>query len=181
MVQTAEVRFESDSTFPQDWPCQRRIFVQRQVRAGAVVVVGISPEHVAQMSHVENNKMVQALSSDRSDQALDVTVLPRRPRGRGAISDTHCSDPSLEYLSVDAVAVSDEVFGRRVPRKGLRDLAGDPISRRIGGDRDMNQPTPVMAQDDEAEQQFEGRGGNHEDIDRGNAVGVVSQKGLPRL
>jgi hypothetical protein len=45
----------------------------------------------------------------------------------------------------------------------------------------MNQPTPVMAQYDEAEQQSEGCGGNHEEIDRGNAGGVVSQKGLPRL
>ncbi len=37
-----------------------------------------------------------------------------------------------------------------------------------------------MAQDHEAEQQSEGRGGNHGGIDRGNALGVVSQKALPR-
>ena len=45
----------------------------------------------------------------------------------------------------------------------------------------MNQATPVMAQDDQAEQQFEGHGGDHEEIDRGNAIGVASQEGLPRL
>ena len=98
------------------------------MRARAVIVVGISPEHAAQMRLAENEQMVQTFSSDRSDQSLDVSVLPRRPRGYGAIPDAHCPDPSLEYLSVDAVAVSDEVFGRRVPRKGLRDLAGDPIA-----------------------------------------------------
>ncbi len=63
----------------------------------------------------------------------------------------------------------------------ISDLAGDPIGRRIGGHSDMNQPTSVMAQDDKAEQQFEGCCGNHEEIDRGNAIGVVSQKRLPRL
>ena len=40
----------------------------------------------------------------------------------------------------------------------------------------MNQPASVMAEDDEAEQQFESCGGNHEEIDRGDAIGVVSQK-----
>ena len=119
--------------------------------------------------------------SDRTDQSLDVFVLPRRPRRYGAIPDAHCPDPSPEDLPVGAIAISDEVSGRRVPRKGLRDLASDPVGRRIGGDSDVSQPTPIMAQDDEAEQQFEGCRGNHEEIDRGNAIGVVSQKGLPRL
>lgn len=38
-----------------------------------------------------------------------------------------------------------------------------------------------MAQDDEAEQQSEGRRGDQEEIDRGDAIGVVSRKGLPGL
>ena len=79
------------------------------MRAGAVVVVGISPEHAAQMRLAKNNQMVQTFSSDRSDQALDMSILPRRPRRYGAIPDAHCPDPSPEYLSVGAIPISDDV------------------------------------------------------------------------
>lgn len=55
MVQTAKVRYGSDMALPQDGPCQRRIFVQRQVRADAVVVVGVGAEQVPQMRLVEDD------------------------------------------------------------------------------------------------------------------------------
>jgi len=150
-------------------------------RAGAVVVVGISVEPAAQMRLAKDDHVIQALSSDRSDRSLDVPVLPRRPGCRRSVSDTHGSEASPEDLSVDAIVVANELSGRRIPRKGLQNLAGDRIRRRASGDSDVNQPTPVMAQDDEAEQQFKGRRGNHEEVDRGNAIGVVSKEGHPRL
>jgi len=127
------------------------------------------------MRLAKDDHVIQALSSDRSDQSLDVPVLPRRPGCHRSVSNTHGSEASPEDLSVGTIAVANEVSGRRFPTEGLRDLAGDPIRRRTGGDSDVNQPTPVVAQDDEAEQQFKGRRGNHEEIDRCNANGVVSQ------
>jgi hypothetical protein len=44
MVQTTEVGYGSDPAFPCDWPSQRRIFVQRQMGAGTIVIVGIGAE-----------------------------------------------------------------------------------------------------------------------------------------
>lgn len=46
-MRTVEVTYEPDPAFPQNWPCQRRIFAQRQVRAAAVVVVGLGAKHAA--------------------------------------------------------------------------------------------------------------------------------------
>ncbi len=92
------------------------------MRAGTVVVVGIDPENAAQVLHVENNKMVQALSSDRSDQALDMSILSRRTRSRGAIAYAHRSEPAPEHLAVGAVPIPDEISGGCVPRKGLGNL-----------------------------------------------------------
>ena len=40
---------------------------------------------------------------------------------------------------------------RVVPRKGLEDLASDPIRRRTGGDSDENQLAPSMAYDEQPE------------------------------
>ncbi len=78
MVETTEVRYGSDPAFPQNWPCQWRIFAQRQMSAGTVVVIGVGPEHAAQMRLAENDQMVQTFPSDRSDQPLNVGVLPGR-------------------------------------------------------------------------------------------------------
>ena len=44
--------------------------------SGAVVIVGIGPEHAVQMRFAKDDYVVQAFSSDRSDQALNVAVLP---------------------------------------------------------------------------------------------------------
>jgi len=77
IVQTAEVRDEFDPSTSLDLPREWAIFAQRQVRSGAVVVVAISSEHAAQMRFADNDQMVQAFSSDRSDQSLNVAVLPR--------------------------------------------------------------------------------------------------------
>ena len=49
MIETTEVTCGSDLAFPQNWPCQWHIFVQRQVSAGVIVVVGVGAKHAAQM------------------------------------------------------------------------------------------------------------------------------------
>ncbi len=64
MVEATEVRYGSDPAFPQNWPCQWRIFVQRQMSAGAVVVVCIGAKHATQMRLAENDQMVQTFLSD---------------------------------------------------------------------------------------------------------------------
>ena len=151
MVETTEVRYGSDPAFPQNWPCQWRIFAQRQVSAGTVVVIGVGPEHAAQMCLADNDQMVQTFPSDRSDQPLNVGVLPRRTGCRGTIPNTHGSDPSPEYLPIGAITIANKVFGRRVPRKGFRDLASDPIRRWVRSHREMNQLAPFMTYDEQPE------------------------------
>lgn len=89
------------------------------MRAGAVVVVGISLEHAAQMRLAEDDQVVQAFPPYRADQTLDVVVLSWRAWRRGALSDAHRFDPLLECLTVSAIPIADENFRRRVPRRCL--------------------------------------------------------------
>ncbi len=133
------------------------------------------------MPLTEDDHVIEALSTDGSNQAFDISVLPRRAWCRGTISDPHGSDASPEYLAIGAIAISDEVSGRRIPRKRPRDLASDPVRRGIGGDGDMHQTAPLMVQNKESEQQLEIHCGDDEKIDRGNAIGVVPQERLPGL
>ncbi len=138
-------RGEGDLTFPQNWPCHWRIFVQGEMRAGAVVVVGVGGKHAAQMRCAKDDHVIQAFVADRSDQALDAPILPRRPRGSGSVSDAHSSEAPPEDHSIDTIAIAYEVLGRRIPRKRLGNLPRDPVGRRAGADGDVNQPAPVMA------------------------------------
>ena len=52
------------------------IFIERKMRAGALVVVDVRGQDAAEMALIEDDDVVQALPSDRADGSLDVGVLP---------------------------------------------------------------------------------------------------------
>lgn len=104
MARTADVGDELDPTDSLDLPAKRCAFARRQVRAGAAVIVSVGGEYAAQMGVAKDDHMVQTLSSVRSDQSLDVSILPWRAWGFRAISDANGFDPPLEHLPVGAIA-----------------------------------------------------------------------------
>jgi hypothetical protein len=97
------------------------------------------------MRFAKDDHVIQTLAPDRSDKALDISILPRRPRRYGSVPDAHSSEAALEDLSIGTIAIANEVFGRRIPRKRLGDLARDLVGRRMGGNGDVHQPAPVVA------------------------------------
>ncbi len=90
-------------------------------------------------------------------------------------------DPLAKALAVDRVSVANEKSWDVVARKGFDDLLGCPFSRRMLGDVDMSEHPPIMAQDDEGEQDPEGGGRNSEEVDGDDLTNVVVQEGSPRL
>ena len=52
------------------------ILVERKMRAGALVVVDIRRQDATQMALVEDHDVLQTLAANRTDHALDVSVLP---------------------------------------------------------------------------------------------------------
>jgi len=52
--------------------CDRRVVIQRQVRASVMVVVGVIDEDLSEAALVENDAMIKALATDRFDQSLDL-------------------------------------------------------------------------------------------------------------
>jgi hypothetical protein len=86
---------------------------------------------------IEHQQMVRALAPDRANQALDVSVLPRRSERCGSVPDPHRPDASLEYDAKCFVIVANEIFRRAVPWKRFSDLPRQPLRRRTlsGGRR----------------------------------------------
>ena len=96
-------------------------------------------EDLAKLRFAQDHDMMQAFSSDRADEPFDMTILPRRPRRSWSIPNAHGSKSSCYGMAIRGVSVPNDVLGCLIPGEGLGDLAGDPFSRRIGGDIDPNQ------------------------------------------
>jgi len=160
---------------------QRSILVQGQVRPKPVVVVGIFAQQFAQMALIDDDQVIQTIPSDRSDQALNVSVLPRRTRCRWSIPNPHDVQPLLEDFAKGAVTIPNKMARRTVPGKGFGDLMRKPFCRRMRGHADMDQLSSPVMQGDEAKQHPYCDRWNDEQIDGDNRAGVIVQKGPPGL
>ena len=56
---------------------ERRILVERKVRAHPVVVGRVIRQQMTEVSFSQHHDMVEALASDRADQPFDMPILPR--------------------------------------------------------------------------------------------------------
>src|SRR4029077_1527416 len=82
MVDSANFRDFHHSTHRcrLNWSTYWCVLAQRQVSPRSFVVVEVGLQDAAKTSFIQNNDMIQALTPDRPDQALDVGILPRRLR-----------------------------------------------------------------------------------------------------
>ena len=69
------------------------------------------------MRFAQDHDMIQAFSSDRTNQALDVSILPGRSRCRWSVADAHGGEASCYGMTIRGVSVSDQVLGRLLPRE----------------------------------------------------------------
>lgn len=82
--------------------------MQRQVRSRMMIVVEVRSKNPQQVPFVENDDMIEALSTDGTDQPLNEWILPRRPIGDDDFLDAHMLDPPAEESAVDGVAIADQ-------------------------------------------------------------------------
>src|SRR5713101_4233377 len=100
------------------------------------------------MTLVEDHDVIQALAPDRTDHALDASVLPRRAWGRDDFCDPHRSDSPAEVLPIRGVTVAQQIARSSVPRKRFGYLAGEPsCGGMLGGGR-VNDPPAIVGKND---------------------------------
>src|SRR5258707_14833466 len=93
------------------------------MRSRLVVVVGIHGHDPAKECLPEDDHVVEALASCRSDQRLCKCVLPRRAWGDWPIPNPQPAQTPLHNLTIDGVTVSHEIFWHFIPRERLDNLA----------------------------------------------------------
>lgn len=79
MMQTADLGDGDDPSDPArlDRAGVGAILAERKMRPHSMVVVGVRGEDAAQMAVVEDHDLIETLATNRTDHALDVSVLPR--------------------------------------------------------------------------------------------------------
>ena len=107
----------------------RRIFFERQMRAASFVVIEIAIQDPAQSGAMANNDVIQAFAPNGTDQALRVGVLPRALGRRQDFVNAHPIRQVTELLSINAVAVAQQVPGGVIPREGFQKLTSCPFCR----------------------------------------------------
>jgi hypothetical protein len=157
----------------------RAVFVERQMGARVVIVIGVRDQDPTQVPLVDHNYMVKTLAANRADDALDIRVLPRRSRRRHDLRYVNRFDPAAEFRAIRCVAVSQQVAWRGVPRKCLGDLAREPTCGGVLRDVQMQNLAPRVAEDHAHVQQTKRSGEDHKHIDGGNAVDLIAQEGPP--
>src|SRR3984893_11445279 len=129
MMEPAKDRMRNNVSELLALGCAERVLPERNMRSHLVIIDGIFRKDSAKVIRVERDQMISALAPDRPDQAFSISVLPGRAERGGPVPDAHCSHPSLERAAKCSVIVTNEIFGRRVPRACFGDLALQPLRR----------------------------------------------------
>jgi hypothetical protein len=108
-------------------------------------------------------------------------VLPRRGWRRRTISDSHRADAAGISRTKCTIAVANQMTRRLVPRKGISHLSRDPLGGRMVRHADAHQSPSGVAKNDQAVEELEGDSAHHEQIERRDPSGVITQEGLPTL
>ena len=87
------------------------------MRAGSLVIVDVRGEDAAQMALVEDHEVIQTLAANRTYDALDVCVLPRRAWRGSDFHNPHRLDPLAELRAVRRVAIAKQIARSSVPRE----------------------------------------------------------------
>jgi hypothetical protein len=149
------------------------------MRAGFVVVADVFREQPFQMAFIDRNSVVQQASSAAFDPTLRNSILPRTPQRSANTVDLHRSDRGGDLRPILGITIEDDKPRRRPKWKRFSQLLDDPQAARMPGDVGVQDPPPIMADDEKAIEQTKGDRWDCEEVHRGDGLPMVSKEGEP--
>jgi len=80
------------------------------------------------MSLIEDDDVIQTIPANGTDHAFDEWILPGRSARRYHLLDTQTLDPSSHSVTIDAIAVTQQITRCGIKWKRFHDLLGCPSS-----------------------------------------------------
>src|SRR5207247_10319994 len=118
----------------------------------AVVVREVPSQGAAQVPFAKDEYVIQTLVPDGADEPLREGVLPRAVRRREDFTDAHALHALPEYVTVDRVAIAEEIGRGGVVREGVHDLLGRPGSGGMLSDIEVEDAPEVGGEHGEDEE-----------------------------
>ena len=106
---------------------------------------------------------------------------PWAVRRRQDFTDAHALHALPEHVTVDRVAIADEVGRGGVVREGVHDLLGGPVGSRVFGHVEVDDAPAMVNEHDENEEDAQARGGHREEIEGDQASDMVVEERPPGL
>src|SRR6202140_4398077 len=103
------------------------------MRASRVIVGRVRSQQMMKMPLAEHDNVVKTFPPDRTHRPFPISILPRRSRRGWPIPNAHRPKAADEDVSVDGVAVTNDVLRRYFPTGG--DRVAESATRRAVGMR----------------------------------------------
>src|SRR5262249_7603899 len=159
----------------------RRISLQREVKPRAVIIRKVRAQRTAQRLFTQDNHMVQTFTANRTDDAFDVSSLPRTSRSAEHFFDIHYRELVAELLAIDSISISQQISRCGIKRKGFEHLLRRPFRRRMSGDVEVHDASSIVCEDNKNEEDFEPNGVDGEKVDGAELRNVILEERPPRL
>src|SRR5262245_47377702 len=108
-MKAAEDRLRCDDAEALNRPMEWGILVQRAMNARFIIVRGIPAQDPAQVRLPEYDHVIETFPSDRTDQSLDVRVLPRRSGSSRLVPNAHGTQALPEDRAIRSVPVPNKI------------------------------------------------------------------------
>jgi hypothetical protein len=86
-----------------------------------------------------------------------------------------------EGVTVDRVTVAEEIGSGGVVGEGVHDLLSGPRRGGMLGEVEVQDPTPMVSEDDQDEEYPQASGGHGEEVDRDEIADVIREERAPGL
>src|SRR5438309_5840799 len=123
-----------------------RILVEREVSTHPVVVREVASQGAAQVPFAKDEDVIQTLTPDGADEPLREGVLPRALRRCEDFTDAQALHALPEHVTVDRVAIAEEVGRGGVVREGIHELLGRPGGGGMLGDIEVEDAPAVVGE-----------------------------------
>jgi len=141
-----------------------------------VVVAGVSPRRPSQVCRAQNHDVVEAFPPDRTDQPLNIAIVPRRAACDWPVTDARDCQSLSDLGAVEAILIADQIMWSLIPRESLSNLPGNPFRCRVCCYADPDQLSPIQPNDHQGVEQIKAKGRHDKQVHRRNVWGAVTQK-----
>ncbi len=131
------------------------------------------------MALVKDNSVIQTLLADATNDAFDIGILPRAPRCDGTFFHSQTAHAFSKLVSIDCIAITQQVLRRWLLWKGLNELLRRPFGGRMLRHIKVDNPSAIVSKNNEHKQHAQSHRGNSEEVDGHCVSHVLFQERAP--